>query len=112
VLFYLVALYRARYLYGTAEQQQLLGKGGLTGIGVGNDGEGPAPGNFFFVFHATKNQLYGFPLAGKWLQSSENLGSYPYIYPQMWKLKGEKPTYVPWQDITFAGYKQRALCHS
>ena len=34
---------RARHLNRTAEQQQLFGEGGLTGVRVGDDGKGAAP---------------------------------------------------------------------
>ena len=39
-------LHRARDLDGLAHQQQLFGDGGLTGVRVGNDGEGTALGDF------------------------------------------------------------------
>ncbi len=41
-LLYLVALHGTRHMYCAAEEQQFLGKGRLTGIGVRYDGEGSA----------------------------------------------------------------------
>ena len=48
---YLIALYRTCYLYGTTKQQQFLGKGCLTRIGVRYNGKRTATANFFLVFH-------------------------------------------------------------
>ena len=35
---------------GTAVEQEFFGQSGLAGVGVGDDGKGPAPGDFGFVF--------------------------------------------------------------
>ena len=43
----LVALDGARHVDRAAEEQQLLGKGRLAGVGVRNDGERPPPGDLF-----------------------------------------------------------------
>jgi len=43
----LLLLTAARHVDRAAEEQQLLGKGRLAGVGVRNDGERPPPGDLF-----------------------------------------------------------------
>ena len=47
----LITLNGPGHLYGASEQQQFLCQRGLTGIRVGNDGEGLAPVYFFLKLH-------------------------------------------------------------
>ena len=39
---------RAGQVDGAAEEQELFGEGGLAGVGMADDAEGPAPGDFCF----------------------------------------------------------------
>ena len=49
----LATLYGTSQLYRTAEQQQLFGQCGLTGIWVRNDSEGAPASDFVVGFHQT-----------------------------------------------------------
>jgi hypothetical protein len=51
MFFYLIAFYGTGCLYGSAEKQHFLGKGGFTRIGVGNDGECFATADLSTVLH-------------------------------------------------------------
>ena len=42
---------RAGELHRAAVEQELLGQRGLAGVGVGDDGEGSSPGDFFVKVH-------------------------------------------------------------
>ena len=44
----LLALDNACLGDGTAVEQEFFGQGGFTGVGVGNDGKGPAPADLLF----------------------------------------------------------------
>ncbi len=52
VFLYLVALYGSGCLNSPAKKQELLGKGGFTGIRVRDDGKGLAFIYFVYILHA------------------------------------------------------------
>ncbi len=47
-----LTLDHARLGNGTAVKQEFLGQGGFTGVGMGDDGKGAPPGNFFDLIHS------------------------------------------------------------
>ena len=64
----LVALYRARRLYGASVEEELLGERGLARIGVTDDREGPAVLDLFLQTHGRRVPCKGAPnvALGRW----------------------------------------------
>ncbi len=59
MLFDLIALDSTCHLNGPPEQQELLGKGGLSGIGVRDDGKTASLGDLVLVFHKSAAKVRG-----------------------------------------------------
>ena len=53
----LVRLHGAGYVDGAAEEEELLGEGGLTGVGVADDGEGAAAADFVLEGHKGRGEF-------------------------------------------------------
>ena len=88
----LFALHRARQLNGPAVKQEFFGQRGLTGIGVGDNGEGPPPADFLFeCCHSVSSFLWQLFSAAL----SRRHKSQGYILPQSRRIYKEKPLIFP-----------------